>query len=208
MWLIIRFCTWISDVTLVTSQVMQVSLAITHFCSNCRRCFSMPMIVIHSDRPPSTKKLCRSMAKTSTANTLWCWLQRELAAHKCQAERIEVWQRGVDTIRFHPSYRSDSMRSRLSDGHPEAPLLVHVGRLGAGAFQHSSTIKHLDTAMHNMLCSVCSACIHCAQKPYAAVILHWPCSCNDQKVILALQFSELLYVVDWLQSHLCLQKRT
>lgn len=26
MWLVIRFCTWISDVTLVTSQVMKVTL--------------------------------------------------------------------------------------------------------------------------------------------------------------------------------------
>lgn len=30
MWLVIRFCTWISDVTLVTSQVMKVSLRV--FC--------------------------------------------------------------------------------------------------------------------------------------------------------------------------------
>ena len=59
-------------------------------------------------------------------------LQRELAAHKCTAERIEVWQRGVDTVRFNPNYRCDAMRARLSNGNPEAPLLVHVGRLGAG----------------------------------------------------------------------------
>ena len=59
-------------------------------------------------------------------------LQRELAEHKCTAERIEVWQRGVDTVRFNPNYRCDAMRAELSDGHPEAPLLVHVGRLGAG----------------------------------------------------------------------------
>ena len=43
-----------------------------------------------------------------------------------------MWQRGVDTVRFNPSYRSEAMRAELSDGHPEAPLLVHVGRLGAG----------------------------------------------------------------------------
>ncbi len=63
-------------------------------------------------------------------------LQRELAEHKCTAERIEVWQRGVDTVRFNPSYRCDAMRAELSDGHPEAPLLVHVGRLGAGMHPH------------------------------------------------------------------------
>lgn len=30
MWLVIRFCTWISDVTLVTSQVMKVSHEALH----------------------------------------------------------------------------------------------------------------------------------------------------------------------------------
>ena len=43
-----------------------------------------------------------------------------------------MWQRGVDTTRFNPSYRSEAMRAELSGGHPKAPLLVHVGRLGAG----------------------------------------------------------------------------
>ena len=59
-------------------------------------------------------------------------VQHELANHKCTPERIQVWQRGVDTARFNPSYKCSHMRAELSDGHPEAPLLVHVGRLGAG----------------------------------------------------------------------------
>jgi glycosyltransferase involved in cell wall biosynthesis len=37
----------------------------------------------------------------------------------------------VDTARFHPSRRSDAMRARLTEGHPESPLLVYVGRLSA-----------------------------------------------------------------------------
>jgi hypothetical protein len=32
---------------------------------------------------------------------------------------------------FNPKHKSAAMRARLSDGHPEAPLLVYVGRLGA-----------------------------------------------------------------------------
>lgn len=32
---------------------------------------------------------------------------------------------------FNPKHKSASMRERMSDGHPEAPLLVYVGRLGA-----------------------------------------------------------------------------
>lgn len=59
----------------------------------------------------------------------------ELAKNKCTPERLEVWQRGVDTVRFNPSYKCEAMRSTLTDGHSEAPLLVHVGRLGAGKSQ-------------------------------------------------------------------------
>ena len=64
-------------------------------------------------------------------------LQLELAKNKCTPERLEVWQRGVDTIRFNPSYKCAAMRATLTDGHPEAPLLVHVGRLGAGTTNKS-----------------------------------------------------------------------
>ncbi len=43
----------------------------------------------------------------------------------------DLWQRGVDTETFHPSLESRDMRSRLTQGHPEDPLLLYVGRLGA-----------------------------------------------------------------------------
>ncbi|MBD2462921.1 glycosyltransferase family 1 protein [Oscillatoria sp. FACHB-1407] len=46
-------------------------------------------------------------------------------------ERVEVWQKGVDTELFHPSLASQEMRSRLSQGNPESPLLLYVGRLSA-----------------------------------------------------------------------------
>jgi len=46
-------------------------------------------------------------------------------------ERTALWQRGVDTETFQPSLASLEMRSRLSQGHPEAPLLLYVGRLSA-----------------------------------------------------------------------------
>jgi glycosyltransferase involved in cell wall biosynthesis len=46
-------------------------------------------------------------------------------------ERVDLWQRGVDTETFHPSLQSAAMRDRLSQGHPEAPLLIYVGRLSA-----------------------------------------------------------------------------
>lgn len=46
-------------------------------------------------------------------------------------ERLDLWQRGVDTETFHPELASQEMRSHLSQGHPESPLLLYVGRLGA-----------------------------------------------------------------------------
>lgn len=46
-------------------------------------------------------------------------------------ERVNLWQRGVDTETFQPHLASLEMRNRLSQGHPEAPLLLYVGRLSA-----------------------------------------------------------------------------
>lgn len=60
---------------------------------------------------------------TSTA------MQEELTSHGI--ERVELWQRGVDTELFQPHLASDQMRSRLSEGHPDDPLLLYVGRLSA-----------------------------------------------------------------------------
>ncbi|KAJ1439355.1 hypothetical protein B484DRAFT_323599 [Ochromonadaceae sp. CCMP2298] len=44
--------------------------------------------------------------------------------------RVDVWQKGINTEVFSPTFRDAKMRARLSDGHPEAPLLLYVGRLG------------------------------------------------------------------------------
>ncbi|MCX8066799.1 MAG: glycosyltransferase family 1 protein [Anaerolineae bacterium] len=42
---------------------------------------------------------------------------------------LRVWGRGVDTGQFHPLRASPEWRERLSGGHPEAPLILTVGRL-------------------------------------------------------------------------------
>ncbi|GMQ02957.1 hypothetical protein CsSME_00048959 [Camellia sinensis var. sinensis] len=44
--------------------------------------------------------------------------------------KIRLWNKGVDSESFYPKYRSQEMRMRLSNGEPERPLIVHVGRLG------------------------------------------------------------------------------
>ena len=54
----------------------------------------------------------------------------QLAAHG--VERVEIgWRGGVNSDLFHPRRRSAEMRARLTQGRPEAPLLIYVGRLGA-----------------------------------------------------------------------------
>jgi glycosyltransferase involved in cell wall biosynthesis len=42
-----------------------------------------------------------------------------------------VWTRGVDTVQFHPARSTQAWRDRLTGGHPDAPLLLYVGRLAA-----------------------------------------------------------------------------
>jgi glycosyltransferase involved in cell wall biosynthesis len=54
---------------------------------------------------------------------------KELSQHGI--ERVNLWQRGVDTELFHPDLVSHEMRSRLSQNHPQSPLLLYVGRLCA-----------------------------------------------------------------------------
>jgi glycosyltransferase involved in cell wall biosynthesis len=46
-------------------------------------------------------------------------------------ERLALWQRAVDANRFRPSARSAQMRNFLSNGEPDRPLLLYVGRLSA-----------------------------------------------------------------------------
>ncbi len=51
--------------------------------------------------------------------------------HSQRFHRVKLWQRGVDTERFDPAFRSESMRKRLSDCDPDKVLLLYVGRLAA-----------------------------------------------------------------------------
>ncbi|XP_022971409.1 sulfoquinovosyl transferase SQD2-like isoform X2 [Cucurbita maxima] len=46
------------------------------------------------------------------------------------ANKIRLWNKGVDSVSFHPRFRSHKMRLRLSGDEPDKPLIIHVGRLG------------------------------------------------------------------------------
>jgi glycosyltransferase involved in cell wall biosynthesis len=60
---------------------------------------------------------------TSTA------MVQELIDH--DVEQVDLWQRGVDTEMFQPNLASEKMRQHLSQGHPESPILLYVGRVSA-----------------------------------------------------------------------------
>eukprot|EP00581_Thalassiosira_minuscula_P010398 CAMPEP_0183711722 /NCGR_PEP_ID=MMETSP0737-20130205/7151_1 /TAXON_ID=385413 /ORGANISM="Thalassiosira miniscula, Strain CCMP1093" /LENGTH=494 /DNA_ID=CAMNT_0025940289 /DNA_START=122 /DNA_END=1606 /DNA_ORIENTATION=- len=45
--------------------------------------------------------------------------------------RVDVWRKGIDTVRFDPKFKSQEMRSKMTDGNPDDFLMVYVGRLGA-----------------------------------------------------------------------------
>lgn len=44
-------------------------------------------------------------------------------------ERVELWPPAVDVDQFHPGQKSAEMRERLTQGHPDKPLLLTVSRL-------------------------------------------------------------------------------
>lgn len=44
-------------------------------------------------------------------------------------ERLQVVPRGVDVEKRHPRFRSEEMRGRLTNNHPDKKLLVYIGRL-------------------------------------------------------------------------------
>ena len=55
-------------------------------------------------------------------------LKDELKGENCP--RLEVWQKGVDTVTFNPKFRSEEMHARLCGGRP-GKVIGCVGRLGA-----------------------------------------------------------------------------
>ncbi|KAK4745931.1 hypothetical protein SAY87_012243 [Trapa incisa] len=58
-------------------------------------------------------------------------IARDLQAYRVTAaDKIRLWNKGVDSESFHPRFKSHEMRLRLSNGEPDRPLIVHVGRLG------------------------------------------------------------------------------
>lgn len=60
--------------------------------------------------------LCTSMPMVKSARALGI-------------KRVRLWPKAVDTDLFRPERRTLAMRSRLTNGNPDAPLMTYVGRL-------------------------------------------------------------------------------
>lgn len=67
---------------------------------------------------------------TPLHNLMHCLTQMKEQFKAHGINKVAVWRKGVDFEKFNPSHKSLAMRSELSDGHPDAPLLLYVGRLG------------------------------------------------------------------------------
>jgi phosphatidylinositol alpha 1,6-mannosyltransferase len=96
----------------------------------------------HTDLPGYTEHYGVAMLR----DTVWGylrWLHNQADLNLCPSEhtrrqlaaqgfkRLGIWGRGIDTSRFDPRHRGLAWRQRLSDGHPEDPLLLYVGRLAS-----------------------------------------------------------------------------
>ncbi len=51
------------------------------------------------------------------------------SAQELGIKRVRLWPKAVDTETYKPSNYSEEMRQKLSDGKPDAPLMLYVGRL-------------------------------------------------------------------------------
>src|SRR5690554_2028924 len=77
---------------------------------------------------PISKSILRDIPNQAHVN-LCTSSQMVAAAEALGIRRVRLWPKGIDTDLYHPSKASMEMRTRLSGGSPEAPLLLCVGRL-------------------------------------------------------------------------------
>lgn len=103
------------------------------------RRLGLPMVAVYQTDIPAYARLYRFGWGEATA---WRWLRRihnsakrtlapstaaATALHSHGIERVWLWRRGVDAVRFHPDHRSAALRRALA---PRGEVLVgYVGRL-------------------------------------------------------------------------------
>ena len=45
--------------------------------------------------------------------------------------RVDVWRKGIDTVRFDPKFKDLAMRKTMTNGNVDDFLMVYIGRIGA-----------------------------------------------------------------------------
>ena len=103
----------------------------------------LPLLAsFHTDVPAYTKELgIGFMQKPSTAliRALHNRAQLNLVTSGPMMDtaagygfrNLALWPKAVDTVGYHPDKFSPAMRNQLTDGNPDAPLLIYVGRMSA-----------------------------------------------------------------------------
>lgn len=103
----------------------------------------LPVVVsYHTDLPkylhyyglgflePHVWKILQVRHRRATINLCTSSLMvNQLREHGIQ--QVELWPGGVDADLFRPCRNSPEMRYRLTEGNPDSPLLLYVGRLSA-----------------------------------------------------------------------------
>lgn len=102
---------------------------------------NLPLLAsYHTDIPAYTTHLKLSFV-TGVSRTILRDIHNQAHVNLCTSQpmvnsakglgikRVRLWPKAVDTERYHPKNFSTRMRKRLTDGHPEQPLMLYVGRL-------------------------------------------------------------------------------
>lgn len=102
---------------------------------------NLPLLAsFHTDVPHYTEALGLNLLRHPSESWIR-WLHNQAELNLCTSgpmverartvgiQDVDLWPKGVDTVAYTPGNADRAMRERLSDGHPEAPLIVYVGRV-------------------------------------------------------------------------------
>ncbi len=102
---------------------------------------NLPLLAsFHTDVPSYATRLGLSFLRAPSEGWI-TWMHNRAEVNLCTSgqmverarevgiREVDLWPKAVDTVTYRPDAATAAMRDRLTDGHPEAPLLLYVGRL-------------------------------------------------------------------------------
>ncbi len=109
------------------------------------RVFRIPLLLSYHTHLPHYAKNYMSMLPRHEEFAWWLlrWVHSRADLTLCTSPqmqeeltenglpRVDVWRKGIDTVRFNPEFKTAEMREKMTDGNPDDFLMVYVGRLGA-----------------------------------------------------------------------------